>query len=129
VRVYHNSSEETYLFNIGQPVDSIRVDPDNWVLNGLAGVQKTSPGKSGGIISVYPNPNGGSLIFEVAEEQEGTVTVEVFNTVNQLVSSRRYEGCLPYITYSVDMNGLARGIYFVRFRYKGRSEIKKVIIE
>ena len=130
VRVAHNASEETYVFDISQPIDSIRIDPDNWVLNGVAGVQENPSGKSvKEIITAYPNPNRGSLTFEVAEEQKGTVAVDVFNGMNQVVYSRRYEGCLPYVTYTVDLEDLAEGVYFVRFGYKDRYEMKKIIIE
>jgi aminopeptidase N len=71
VRVQHSVNEETYAFNITQSIDSIQVDPDNWVLNGVAGVHENTPKKSSGErFSIYPNPNNGSFTFKLVEELE-----------------------------------------------------------
>jgi len=150
IRVQHLVNEETYAFNVTQSIDSIQIDPDNWVLNGLAGVQKTTQKKSiGSRFSIYPNPNNGSFTFKLVEGMEEgrsekslavpykeslgnpleDVIVEVYNVRGQQVYSRRYEGCLPYLIYSVEMVDLTRGIYFVRFGYGSGFEIKKIIVE
>jgi aminopeptidase N len=142
VRVQHWSNVESYIFNVPQTIDSIQVDPDDWVLNGLAGIQETTQKKSSGeVFSIYPNPNNGSLIFKLNKEHiEGSpdvpseklpvdVTVRVYNVRGQQVYSRIYEGCMPYVTYSVEMGDLNRGIYFLRFGYGSSFEIKKIMVE
>jgi aminopeptidase N len=130
VRVYHDEQEETYVFDISQAIDSIQIDPDNWVLNGIAGMQENPSRKSGTeIISLYPNPTPGSLNFRVAEEHPEPITVEVFNGLGQVIYSRMYRGCVPYATYFVDLGDIAAGVYLMRFGLKGSSEIKKIIIE
>ncbi|MEE9462055.1 MAG: T9SS type A sorting domain-containing protein, partial [Bacteroidales bacterium] len=150
VRVQHSVNEETYAFNVTQSIDSIQIDPDNEVLNGLAGVLETTQKKSSGSrFSIYPNPNNGSFTFKLingpeegrsekqlaqpSEELLGypleDVTVEVYNVTGQGIYSRRYEGCLPYLTYAVETGAMARGIYFVRFAYGSSFEIKKIIVE
>jgi len=138
VRVQHSISEETYAFNVTQAIDSIQIDPDNEVLNGVAGVQENASKKSSGErFSIYPNPNNGSFTFKLIDglEEVGykdfseNVTVEVFNVIGQRLYSRRYEGCLTYLTYAVDTEVMARGIYFVRFGHNNSFEIKKIIVE
>ncbi|KPL11937.1 MAG: hypothetical protein AMS26_19180 [Bacteroides sp. SM23_62] len=150
VRVYQLANEESYIFNVPHPVDSIQVDPDNWILNGVAGVQETPQKKSRSeVFSIYPNPSNGSFTFKlVGELEEGRserslaepleepygnlfrdITVEVYNVTGQSVYSRRYEGFLPYQTYSIEMGDLTGGIYFVRFGYENSVEIKKIIVE
>jgi hypothetical protein len=91
----------------------------------------------GSRFSIYPNPNDGSFTFKLIEVQEEgrsekpleDITVEVYNVLGQKVFSRRYEGCLPYLTYTVEPGTMARGICFVRFAYCKSFEIKKIIIE
>ena len=150
VMVYRLSYVESYIFKVFQPLDSIQIDPDNEVLNGVAGVQEATQKKSSGSrFSIYPNPNNGSFTFklingpeesqsgkplaEPSEESFGDalddITVEVYNMTGQQVYNRRYEGCLPYLTYTVEMGDLTGGIYFARFAYGNTFEIKKIIIE
>jgi aminopeptidase N len=138
VRVYHSTNEETYYIHEYQTIDSIQVDPDNWVLNGTAIVEEITQKKSSGSsFSIYPNPNRGSFTFKLINGGEESrhkdpsqdITVEVYNVIGQQVYGSRYEGCLPYLTYTVETGNLARGIYFVRFGHGKSSEIKKIIIE
>ncbi len=138
VRVQHSVNEETYAFNVTQSIDSIQIDPDNEVLNGLAGVQENASKKgSGERFSIYPNPNNGTFTFKLIdgpkeggyEESLQDITVEVFNVTGQLIYGRKYQGCLPYLTYPVQVEDLARGIYFLRFGHSNSFEIKKIIVE
>jgi len=138
VRVYHSANVETYAFSVAHSIDSIRIDPDNWVLNGEAGVKKNFSKKScWEIFSVFPNPGNGSLTFKLLEdrvdnpfeESREDVIVEVFNGMGQLVYSRIYGGCVPFTTYPIEMAGPAPGIYYVRFGYNNRFEFNKIVIE
>jgi hypothetical protein len=137
VRVYQSSNVESYILNVSRTIDSIQVDPDNWVLNGTV-VQESGDKKSKAeMFSIYPNPNRGSFTFKLAQgmPDEGPdhgmaeVTVEVFNLSGRLVYSRNYEGCLPWQTYTVNIGNLDRGVYFVHFRYGKGFELKKLIVE
>ena len=138
VRVQHSVNEETYAFNVTQSIDSIQIDPDNEVLNGVAGVQETTQKKSSSSrFSIYPNPNNGSFTFKLIDGLEEVrsekplkdITVEVYNVRGQKVYSRRFEGCLSYLTYAVEPGAISSGIYYVRFAYGNSFEIKKIIVE
>jgi aminopeptidase N len=130
VRFFHSNNVEVFAINVTHTIDSIQIDPYNWVLNGEAGVQKTSRKKgSSEMFSIYPNPNNGSLTFKPIEEEVDAVTVEVFNGLNQMIYGKRYEGCVPFLTYDIDMEGLPAGTYFARFVYGNRFEIKKIIVQ
>jgi aminopeptidase N len=130
VRIYQSANVETRTFNLDHVIDSIQIDPDNQVLNGEEGVHEIS-WKEGGdeIFSVYPNPNHGSLTFRSLEEVKDEITVEVFNTLDQLVYRMISGGCVPWSDYSFDMGTLPGGIYLVRFTCGSRSEIKKIIVQ
>jgi hypothetical protein len=138
IRVFQSTNEETFYIHEYRKIDSIRIDPDNEVLNGLAGIQEITQKKSSGSrFSIYPNPNNGSFTFRLVYEEEESyfenqsqdIVVEVYNVTGQQVYDTRYEGCLPYLTYAIESGNLARGIYIVRFGYGNSFEIKKIIIE
>jgi aminopeptidase N len=190
VRVYQSANVKTYTFDIPHAVDSIQIDPDDHVLNGVAGLKGNTRSKSGAeMVSVYPNPNDGHLSFRLigeagadkvkersedpsevrsgnpsevrsgnpsevrsgnpsevrsgnpsevrsadpsefpSGEQRADLIVEVFNGLGQRVYVRRFGGCVPWSSYSIELGDLARGICFVRFSYGDRTEIKKIIVE
>jgi len=137
VRVYQNTNEETYYIPEYRAVDSIQIDPDDEVLNGLAGVHEATQKKSSAMFTIYPNPNHGSFIFKLIDEPmeegykqfSGDVTLKVYNVIGQLIYGRKYQGCLPYLSYNVEAGIQAKGIYFVHFSHGNEVEIKKIMVE
>ncbi len=113
IRVFHQQREESYRFDFQEAVDSIQIDPDNWVLNQVTSLEGSAL-KSERLaqISISPNPNAGHFVFKVPEELEGALNVEVYNVTGQLVFKRRYESCLPYMDYAVDLRGKGSGLLF-----------------
>jgi len=130
VRVYQLVNDEAYLFNMPHAVDSIQIDPNDWVLKQVVGIQEIVLEKgSEETFSIYPNPGQGMITFQLINQRGEDVTVEVFNGLSQLVYSGRFEGCMPFFPYTIDMGILKRGIYFMQLGYGNTFEIKKVIIE
>lgn len=76
VRVLHSVNEETYLFDMLHAVDSIQIDPDDWVLNQVVGIQEIARKKgSREAFSIYPNPGQGMNTFELLDEREKDANV------------------------------------------------------
>ena len=57
------------------------------------------------------------------------MTVEIFNGPGQLLFSGKFEGCVPFASYAVDMMELTSGLYFIRLGYRDQYEIKKIVVE
>jgi len=130
VKVFHGDNLETYQFNIQYSVDSIQVDPNDHILNMVKGIKKSAIKKSSNeLFNLYPNPNHGLVSFRMLKEEVEDVTVEVYNGPGQLVFSGKYEGCVPFASYAVDMMELTSGLYFIRLGYRDQYEIKKIVVE
>ena len=130
IRVFHGVKEENYQLSFPQIVDSIQIDPANWVLNTVSGIEGGSVKKgSGELFAVFPNPNHGMISFQLLEEVELPVTVEVFNGSGQLVISRKMEGCVPFADYAVNMSKLANGLYYLKLGNGDRFEFRKLLVE
>ena len=81
------------------------------------------------MFKLYPNPNHGLVFFKMLKEQIEDVTVAVYNGSGQLVFSGKYEGCVPFASYTVDMKDLTSGLYFFRLGYSDQYEIKQIMVE
>lgn len=67
--------------------------------------------KSGnGQISVYPNPSNGKFIFEIANNESGNTTLEVYNVLGQTVFSQSNHNA----QFTINLINQSDGIYFYR---------------
>jgi aminopeptidase N len=132
VRVFHGASEESYQFSVPYPVSGVVIDPNNQVVDGVAEAKK-STSEDAPVFSVAPNPNQGSFSFRLhdvaGDETFDGLDIEIFNVVGQVVYRGRYEACLPYMDYPVQMEHPVRGLYYVRFSCGNRVEMKKMLVE
>jgi len=133
VRVFQGASEESYRFNIPYEVTGVELDPFNHVLDGDNSMVKRVDGPGEDLmIAVSPNPNGGTFFFSLKNEQVSSsgdpVVVEVVDLAGKLCYRHTFPRCLPYMQYEISLDNHSGGIFFVRFRYAGRVEVKKIIV-
>lgn len=78
---------------------------------------------------LYPNPATQMVSFEIATPKSSSVIVEMFDNTGRLISSNNYEAQNGTNSYSMDISGLARGVYTVVFRSElfEKAEIKQLI--
>lgn len=78
-------------------------------------------------IHIFPNPVTENVFFLIAETENGTDTVEIFdlngksiNTIVEAVSNYKYR---------INIEGVSRGVYFVRVKnnYKGTITVKIIV--
>jgi len=129
IRVFHETPQESYQIAFSHPVDSIVIDPDNWVLNEVHANARKSGEKGAEIdVEITPNPNPGTFSFSLPQ-WEGDVSVKVYNASGQMVYSRQFEGCMPHMDYSVDLASAKRGLHIISFGYGTRHVVKKIMVE
>ena len=130
VRVFHDENMETYSFTVPYVVEEVIIDPDNHVLNQVAGSRKKTLSKdTDHLITLFPNPGRGEFSFRYLSEEARDVTVEVFHSDGELIHTRIFEGCLPYWDYNISPGKLEGGTYLVRFRSAAWNEVIKMVVE
>jgi len=133
VRVFQGASEETYRFRIPHEVTGVEVDPFNHVLDGEnSSVKRVESAGAYPLIAVSPNPNGGTFFFSLKDEtvvsSGDRVIVEVVDLAGKLCYRQKFAHCLPCTDYEISLDNPGRGIFFVRFRFAGRVEVKKILV-
>ena len=80
-------------------------------------------------IIIYPNPSKGLINLKLHDPVTEGYIFELFNVMGKLIYKKEYK----IITYSsveqVDLSQYPKGIYFVRFRNKNQTQVKKIILQ
>lgn len=80
-------------------------------------------------IEIYPNPAHANATIAVDLKEKGKVSVNVYNTVGQLVNSTSYEGQFGVNKSTLSLDNLSAGLYIVNVKVGNTVSTKKLIVE
>lgn len=88
------------------------------------------PGKNDNFLSVYPNPSHGNCTLNYDLQQSAAVSITVMDMTGQkVISISKGTQSAGSQTESIDLSGLAKGIYMVQLNYGDRIACKRVSVE
>jgi hypothetical protein len=76
-------------------------------------------------VSIYPNPSSGNITIEL-EKRHKNIAVQVLNSAGQLLLSNSWASASRL---ELNLEGLAKGMYFIRFQSDQKSGTFKVVKE
>jgi hypothetical protein len=79
--------------------------------------------------TVMPNPNLGQFTFLWEVDSESTITVELFNTLGQVVYTDSRNGFEGTYRRDMDVRGMGAGAYQLRVTRNGLAETHKIIVQ
>lgn len=79
-------------------------------------------------IKVYPNPARGVLYFNVTGNAQNEILAELSSQAAKIVKREKYNNVVKNDSFSLDIEGLAAGIYFLKIYNGSQITIKKIII-
>jgi hypothetical protein len=78
---------------------------------------------------INPNPSGGRILVGYEIEARTDLGFKVFDTQGALVFSKKINKRIPgRHTLSMDLSGLASGLYYVRMESESGAQQQKVVI-
>jgi len=79
-------------------------------------------------IALFPNPSNGLLSLQIDLPQQENIDLKVYNFAGQLV---RVENTIPVLNqaYTLDLQDLGEGIYFVKINIGAEIITKKILIQ
>ena len=75
-------------------------------------------------VKIYPNPTHSELNVEISENDKAS-NVQIYNTIGHLVYSEKTKNNI----LTIDVFGMAHGIYFLKVEQNGKYIVKKFIVE
>lgn len=123
--------DNTYIVGVllnaaNKPVNAIEVSYADAIANGE--VTGTKDVFNHNAVSVYPNPFAETATINVSLESSADVTVEVMNSVGQIVSRVDYGTLSGNQNLTLDGTKLNSGVYFVHVRIGDELATKRVTI-
>jgi len=131
IQAYQTENTQNFNFYLPYQIDSIQVDPNNWVINQKEEIKKTTGIEdvlSQNIFKVYPNPTRGKFTLEVLNRSYTNLSIQIVNEANQLIYERSYKNIQPDSVLEIDLSTNPKGIYFLKVRFDKFIKIKKIII-
>lgn len=78
--------------------------------------------------SIYPNPVSTSLTILIFSNGMHTHTIDIYNTLGQLMLSENIELSENYSKLEIPLNGLSQGLYFLKVSNIDSKKVKKFLI-
>jgi len=78
---------------------------------------------------IFPNPANSKATVAIDVKEEGNVTVNIFNTVGQLVKTLNTNAQSGENKMELDLSGISSGIYLVKVKVGNTTSTKKLIVE
>ncbi len=112
--------------NFNDITTSLRIQAVSNTVSAKRSANKTSESKS--TLNTFPNPFAQSISVETENENDGRVSVTVYNMNGQVVK-KLFEGYLAAGIYQFvfDATTLEDNIYFVKYIYKNKVVTKKIM--
>jgi len=82
-----------------------------------------------GQLTVFPNPNNGSFIFDLTTNQNtDKIDLQILNSYGVLVYSKEYYANGSHFSENIDLHALPCGIYLIRISDGINVNSKRIII-
>ncbi len=127
IYVQQGEAKTNYQFSLSNPIVSIALDPENWILKSSVVTKDATTGNDENLFSnenivVYPNPSNGNVVINTNNNEP--VSIKVYNMLGKL--------CLTEESFKsgvLETNVLQKGIYLLVIKSKeGLVYYEKLIL-
>lgn len=80
-------------------------------------------------VSLFPNPSNGSFTVSVLSDNEADVNIAVYDITSKAIFNEKFNSTKGENSFNLDLQGQAKGIYFVEVKHGESKTIKKLIVE
>ena len=103
---------------------------DNLSIDNIVDVPDTKPELGNIVANIYPNPANGIVTFQVGVPESGETVIRLYDYIGNMTKEIKndiYPAGMQ--TFTVDLSGIAEGMYFCRITNSGATKTVPVIIQ
>jgi PKD repeat protein len=78
---------------------------------------------------IYPNPSNGIFTLKMNLEEQRTIDIRVFNSLNKMVYQANKITAQREFQKDIDLGKYAKGIYYLHVNGDNMNEVKKIVIQ
>ncbi|MFM7839306.1 MAG: M1 family aminopeptidase, partial [Chitinophagaceae bacterium] len=109
--VNHTYSGQVFWVNAGFDVDSLWVDPDQWILAKSKSSQFVKGSQVANAITVFPNPSSGQVSLQIANPRTGNYVIRLLNMFGQEIHRNSVASSGEDILIHFPFISLQKGVY------------------
>jgi aminopeptidase N len=124
------SNTQSENINIPFTIDSLQIDPNNWILNGIGSIVNSIDNQTFALdkrIHVYPNPAQNETTLEFHHLQGQQIQFELVNISNQVVFSDKILCNSEISKYNLVLDYLPNGLYFILIKNENTTIGKRLM--
>ncbi len=125
----NTTNGEIFIRNIGFNADTVLIDPEYWLITKNNTSQKIPDVVNGqNIVQVFPNPIQNQFYIYLRNFPTATASINLYNSVGQLVYSRKIDIPNGSEFTEVPAQHLAKGVYILKIKTdNGIKVVKKLV--
>jgi aminopeptidase N len=125
LRLDHSFSGQSYSISLPYQVDSIKFDPERWLVcaNNLVVGTESVPGQSN-LFSLQPNPADETLRVLQSQQVPASLNIEIM----QLAGQSMYQNSFSQVQQDIDISTWPSGLYLVKVSIDGHTQVQKVLV-
>ena len=93
----------------------------------ITGIDEDNIADNSNALLIYPNPAQDYLTMTLEVEQKEDISVKIYNAMGQMVKNDVLTEQSGRVTYNIDVQGLAKGVYMLQVTIGNDSINKKII--
>jgi PKD repeat protein len=80
-------------------------------------------------VAIYPNPTSGSFFIEMNLSQENDITIQVVNSIGEVVMEKTISGVSGFYRTNLDINQMNNGLYFIVVNSNDGRTTQRIILK
>jgi hypothetical protein len=125
IRFNHTFSGQTFTVNLPFTVDSVKFDPELWIISANDLSSSIDENELSQQVSVVPNPAHDHIQISFVKEFE-ELTIELADVTGRVLKTISASHLRQL---QLDVTDLAKGVYFIRLNSGKMSAVKKIVID
>jgi len=98
-----------------------------FIQNGGVVLNTVTPQNASNEITIYPNPNNQNVLGVSLNKEVNEGSINMFNLQGQLISSQAIVAQNGTKQFTLNVEHLGTGVYFIEFNFNGNKEVKRLV--
>jgi hypothetical protein len=80
-------------------------------------------------VTIFPNPTEGTFTFTAEDFNGASLTVQIFNSSNQLLFNNNYTSSASYVNQQIELSNLSSGVYNMHLISNDAIVVRQIVVQ